>query len=92
MVYNRKNLIARTANALGQSQVMVGMVVDALLEEVKIMMKEGTGTCLEIRGFGTFTVAIRKGRAYKAPETNRVVVAPDHPTVKFKPSKHILGA
>lgn len=67
------------------------MVVDALLEEMRFILKKKPGTRLEIRGFGTFTVAVRKSRAYKVPNKNTEVVGSDHPTVRFRVSKNTLG-
>jgi nucleoid DNA-binding protein len=61
----------------------VALAVDAFLDSVKDSMKEGKH--IEIRGFGTFKLKVRKERIGRNPKTEEKVVVPKRvvPTFKF---------
>ncbi len=61
----------------------VALAIDAFLESVKDSMKDGKH--IEIRGFGTFKLKLRKERIGRNPKTEEKVVVPKRvvPTFKF---------
>ncbi len=61
----------------------VALAIDAFLEAVKDSMKEGEH--IEIRGFGTYKLKVRKARIGRNPKTERKVDVPARvvPTFKF---------
>ncbi len=61
----------------------VAIVVDTFLEAVKDSMKENNH--IEIRGFGTFKLKVRKPRIGRNPKTADKVPVPERvvPTFKF---------
>ncbi len=61
----------------------VALAIDAFLESVKESMKEGKH--IEIRGFGTFKLKVRKARIGRNPKTEKKVDVPSRvvPTFKF---------
>lgn len=63
----------------------VALSVDAFLEAVKDAMKEGKH--IEIRGFGTFKLKIRKERIGRNPKTEEKVTVPARVVPTFKFSK-----
>ena len=61
----------------------VALAVDAFLDSVKDSMKDGKH--IEIRGFGTFKLKVRKERIGRNPKTEEKVKVPSRvvPTFKF---------
>jgi len=61
----------------------VALAVDAFLEAIKDSMKDGKH--IEIRGFGTFKLKVRKERIGRNPKTEEKVKVPSRvvPTFKF---------
>ncbi len=61
----------------------VALAVDAFLESIKDSMKDGKH--IEIRGFGTFKLKLRKERIGRNPKTEEKVTVPKRivPTFKF---------
>jgi DNA-binding protein HU-beta len=86
--YTRKDLIERTAKALGMSQPTVSSVMETLISEIRSVLKDGN--CVVLRGFGSFKPHYRKERTLKIPRLNQDMVVPASTTVKFKPSKDII--
>jgi integration host factor subunit beta len=62
--------------------------VDALLEELKRAML--SGKAIELRGFGTFEVRWRKGRARaRNPKTGEIVSVAAHGVAAFRPGREL---
>ena len=61
----------------------VALAVDAFLEAIKDALKDGKH--IEIRGYGTFKLKVRKARVGRNPKTNETVKIPKRvvPTFKF---------
>jgi len=61
----------------------VALAIDAFLDSVKDSMKEGKH--IEIRGFGTYKLKVRKSRIGRNPKTEKKVDVPARvvPTFKF---------
>jgi len=61
----------------------VALAIDAFLESIKESMKEGKH--IEIRGFGTYKLKVRKARLGRNPKTEKKVDVPSRvvPTFKF---------
>ncbi|MFO7895944.1 MAG: HU family DNA-binding protein [Candidatus Cloacimonadales bacterium] len=61
----------------------VALAIDAFLDSVKDSMKEGKH--IEIRGFGTYKLKVRKARIGRNPKTEKKVDVPARvvPTFKF---------
>lgn len=63
-------------------------VVNAFFEELKTGLKDGK--IVELRGFGSFEVRIRKGRANaRNPKTGEVVSSKEHGVVVFRPGREL---
>ncbi|NLK46291.1 MAG: integration host factor subunit beta [Treponema sp.] len=66
-------------------------VVDSLLEKIKDTLK--TGASIELRGFGSFEVRLRKGREKaRNPKTGEIVSVPPHSVAVFRPGKELKDA
>ena len=73
---------------LGYYRAEIHMVIDELFEEIKDGLKDSR--IIELRGFGTFEVRVRKGRAKaRNPKTGEVVAVERHGVAIFRPGKEL---
>ncbi len=80
----KADLVEICAERTGLTRTDVAVTVDAFLEAVKSSLE--TGKNIEIRGFGTFKVKLRKARKARNPRTGAEVPVPDRKVPVFKPS------
>ena len=63
-------------------------VVESLLEKIKDSLKGGSS--IELRGFGSFEVRLRKGRSKaRNPKTGELVSVEPHYVAVFRPGKEL---
>jgi nucleoid DNA-binding protein len=79
----KADLVRNVSAETGIIRKDVALAVDAFLEAIKDSMKEGKH--IEIRGFGTFKLKVRKERIGRNPKTEEKVKVPSRvvPTFKF---------
>ena len=80
--------IARTAGPM-ISKKDCARVVDAFLDAIKGALADQNN--IEIRGFGTFKIRMRKTRMARNPRTGDPVEVAARPVPVFKPSKELRG-
>ena len=81
-------IIVNLHNKLGYNKDQIHVVIDELFEEIKDGLKDSR--VIELRGFGTFEVRIRKGRAKaRNPKTGEVVAVERHGVAIFRPGKEL---
>ncbi|MBS7378324.1 MAG: HU family DNA-binding protein [Candidatus Ornithospirochaeta sp.] len=81
-------IIENLHNKLGYNKDQIHVVIDELFEEIKDGLKDSR--VIELRGFGTFEVRIRKGRAKaRNPKTGEVVAVERHGVAIFRPGKEL---
>ena len=81
-------IIENLHNKLGYNRAEIHMVIDELFEEIKDGLKDSR--IIELRGFGTFEVRVRKGRAKaRNPKTGEVVAVEKHGVAIFRPGKEL---
>lgn len=80
----KADLVEICADKTGLTRTDVAVTVDAFLDAVKRSLEEGKN--IEIRGFGTFKVKLRKARKARNPRTGAEVPVPDRKVPVFKPS------
>jgi integration host factor subunit beta len=90
--YGKKLTKAELIEALHESQGLtrndIHECVDALFEELKRAMLAGKP--VELRGFGTFEVRLRKGRTHaRNPKTGETVSVADHGVAAFRPGREL---
>ena len=79
-------IIENLHNKLGYNRVEIHYVIDELFEEIKDGLKDSR--IIELRGFGTFEVRVRKGRAKaRNPKTGEVVAVERHGVAILRPGK-----
>jgi DNA-binding protein HU-beta len=81
---NKAGLVAAVQQILGEdatrkcAEDSVNAVVEAIKESVK------SGKSVQLVGFGTFSVAVRKARTGVNPRTGAKLAIPESKSVKFK--------
>lgn len=85
----KADLVEQVAGKTGLTRTDVAVVVDSFLEAVKTALEGGSN--IEIRGFGTFKVKVRKARKARNPRTGDEVPVPDRKVPVFKPSNEFKG-
>lgn len=85
----KKELIAKVAKEVGDSQSNASMYLDAILGIIKDEVKEGDTVAL--LGFGTFSSREVPARDYRNPATGEIVPKPATTVAKCKLSKTFLN-
>lgn len=66
----------------------VQLVLDSLLDQIKSSLE--IGKSIELRGFGTFELRLRKGRdKARNPKTGEVVSVEPHYVAVFRPGREL---
>ena len=81
---NKAELIEYVAKQTDMTKRNAEDAVNATLEGIKKNVKKGG---VQIVGFGSFTVASRKGRMGRNPQTGDPIKIKPSKTVKFRPGK-----
>jgi nucleoid DNA-binding protein len=81
---NKAELIEYVAKQTDTTKRSAEDAVNATLEGIKKNVKKGG---VQIVGFGSFTVASRKGRMGRNPQTGEPIKIKPSKTVKFRPGK-----
>ena len=81
---NKSELVEHVAKAAELTKKSAEDAVDALLDGIKKGVKKGG---VQLVGFGSFTVASRKGRMGRNPKTGEPIKIKPSKTVKFRPGK-----
>ena len=75
-------------NKTGTNRKEIRDIVDKFIEEVKTALV--TRNVIELRGFGTFEVKVRKGRQKaRNPKTGEIVSVNSHGIVSFRPGRDL---
>lgn len=84
----KKDLVNNLASKLSLEKDEITQIVDTVLDGVKEILSEGSS--LEIRGFGTFEVKIRKGKKNaRNPKTGEKVQTQPHYVICLKPGQEL---
>ena len=82
---NKAELTARVARDTRITKVQAARVIDSLLDHITRTLKKGERTSLV--GFGTFTIARRKARTGRNPQTGSPIQIPARRVVRFTSGK-----
>ena len=88
---NRKELGQKAVFAMEGAALKSGWpgAADALIDTIAAALKRGE--TVQLKGFGTFSVAETKPRTGRNPRTGKLIAIPARRRVRFKPSKSLLG-
>ncbi|MGA1790855.1 MAG: HU family DNA-binding protein [bacterium] len=82
---NKADLVEKMAGEAGISKVAAEKALNAMVNGVKGALKKGEN--ITLIGFGTYSVANRKARVGRNPQTGAELKIPARKVVKFKPGK-----
>ena len=85
MGLNKADLVEKMAGEAGISKVAAEKALNAFIGGVKGALKKGEN--ITLIGFGTYSVASRKARVGRNPQTGAELKIPARKVVKFKPGK-----
>ncbi len=83
----RAELIDAMAAAGPLSQKQADVVVEAILDAMKTSIAQGDR--IEIRGFGVFSLRVRRPRRARNPRTGEPLVSSERRAAHFKPGKEL---
>ena len=86
---NKGDLIHHVAKDSKITKVQAARTIDSLVDNITRMLKKGERTTLV--GFGTFSIARRKARAGRNPQTGAPIRIPAKRVVKFTSGKTLKG-
>lgn len=87
----KAEIVERIAESVDVSKKDIHTIVDSFFGEVKSALLEDK--VIEFRGFGTFEIRTRKGRARaRNPRTGELVEVQNHGVVVFRPGKELKEA
>ncbi len=90
ILVNKTQLIDAVAESAGLSKADTGRTVDALIDI--IMQRLTLGEQVNIPGFGSFNVLLRKKRTGRDPRSGKTLEIPEKQVVKFRPGKDLKEA
>ena len=82
---NKAQIVSRVARDTKMTKVRTARVIDGFLEQVSRALKKGDRASLV--GFGTFTVARRRARRGRNPQTGTTITIPARRVVRFTAGK-----
>jgi DNA-binding protein HU-beta len=82
---NKTELVAKVAEATGETKAAAQKSVEAVLETVAAEL--GAGGKVDILGFGNFTTSVKAARTGRNPATGAAQDFPAKTVIKFKPGK-----
>jgi DNA-binding protein HU-beta len=82
---NKAELVSRVARDNRLTKVQAAKVIDSFLDHIARALKKGERASLV--GFGTFTVARRKARTGRNPQTGAPIAIPARRVVRFAAGK-----
>ena len=86
---NKGDLINLVAKDSKITKVQAAKSIDSLVDNITRMLKKGERTSLV--GFGTFSIARRKARAGRNPQTGALIRISAKRVVKFTSGKTLKG-
>jgi integration host factor subunit beta len=86
--YTKADIVDSMYQKTGMSRKEIRIVLDLCLDEIKDALIKGR--IIELRGFGTFEVRIRKGRQKaRNPKTGTMVSVHSHGIAAFRPGREL---
>ncbi|MDR2718053.1 MAG: integration host factor subunit beta [Treponema sp.] len=86
--FTKADIVDAVYDKTGMNRKDVGMVIDLFISEVKAaLMKRQV---IELRGFGTFEIKMRKARLRaRNPKTGEIISIRPHGNVAFRPGRDL---
>ncbi|MDR1143748.1 MAG: HU family DNA-binding protein, partial [Spirochaetaceae bacterium] len=89
--YTKADIIDSLYEKTGMSRKEIRVFVDLFIDEIKDALMRNSA--IELRGFGTFEIKIRKGRSRaRNPRTGETVEITSHGIAAFRPGRELKQA
>jgi integration host factor subunit beta len=89
--YTKADIIDLVCGKAAVSRKEIRIIVDLFIDELKGALERNR--VIELRGFGTFEVKIRKGRSKaRNPKTGKYVAVVSHGIAAFRPGRDLKRA
>jgi integration host factor subunit beta len=86
--YTKADIVNSLYEKTGMSRKEIRAIIDLFTDEVKEALVENK--VIELRGFGTFEIKVRKGRQKaRNPRTGEIVSVVSHGTAVFRPGREL---
>jgi len=86
--FTKADLVTSLYCKTGMNRREIGTLLDFFLHEIKTALMQRC--VIELRGFGTFEIKVRKARSSaRNPKTGEVVSVRPHGTVSFRPGREL---
>jgi len=85
--FTKADIVDAVYDKTGMNRKEIGMVIDRVIGEIKDALMERCN--IELRGFGTFEVKMRKARPRRNPRTGEIVSVRSHGNVTFRPGREL---
>ena len=86
--FTKADIVDAIYNKTGMDRKDIRIVVDLFIDEAKVALI--SNKIIELRGFGTFEVKIRKGRQKaRNPRTGEILSVNSHGIAVFRPGKEL---
>ena len=84
----KADVVTTLYDKTGMNRKEIGTVLDLFVQEIKAALMQRY--VVELRGFGTFEVKVRKGRARaRNPKTGETISVRSHGIVSFRPGREL---
>ena len=84
----KAEIVETITERFGLNKKDIHSIVDSVFEEIRQALVEDK--IVELRGFGTFEIRIRKGRTKaRNPKTGETIQVNDHGVAVFRPGKEL---
>jgi integration host factor subunit beta len=86
--YTKADIVDSVYQKIGMSRKEIRAIIDVFLEDIKeALIKQ---MVIELRGFGTFEIKVRKGRQRaRNPRTGELVTVTSHGIAFFRPGREL---
>jgi integration host factor subunit beta len=89
--YKKADIVDLICERTSASRKEIRIIVDLFIDEIKTALKQNR--VIELRGFGTFEIKIRKGRLKaRNPKTGKSVAVNSHGIAAFRPGLELKKA
>jgi integration host factor subunit beta len=89
--YTKADIVDSLYEKTGMSRKEIRAIVDLFTDEIKEVLI--SHSVIELRGFGTFEIKIRKGRSKaRNPKTGETVAVTSHGVAAFRPGRELKQA
>jgi integration host factor subunit beta len=86
--FTKADIVDAVYDKAGMNRKEIGTVMDLILNEIKTALLDHY--VIELRGFGTFEVKMRKARAKaRNPRTGEIISIRPHGNVSFRPGREL---